>query len=196
MVVREGRGVVEPTAVEVPFGSCELEHLTEVASARNSHRGYSNSSSAWKRGSASNPVLIGLAGEWAFQRFLSARRIKAPVVDDSLHNGDGGIDASVAGRTYQVKTSQKCFPSLLVRRVLKGTLKPLVSDRFVFCQWMEGQEFVRLRGWCAKGVMLTRGKLAKGRRGNGEWFNTELNASELIPMEDLAILIKEELRGW
>lgn len=192
MATVEGRGMVAPTPVRIPITQLDIRWLERVANKRDKHRGYGRSSSQWKRGSCSDPILVGLVGEFAFERLLRTRQLPGKVVDDSLNDGDGGKDAEICGVTYQVKTSQKIYPTCLIRRVSEQKrLLSLVADRFVFCAWSPGDSGCWLRGWCDQETVIENGKLRPSKRGN--WHNTELDHCRLLPMSDLVMLIKQEI---
>jgi len=193
MTVSEGRGIVAPKPVCVAIDGSELYYLQHIASERDKHRGYRSSSSLWRQGSTQNPILMGLVGEYAFQEFLRTRGVKTTVVDDRLNNGDGGKDAIVAGVSYQIKTSGKSYATCLIRRVNESKrIVPHVCDRFIFCRWNYGDRYCDLRGWCDRETVVELGRLCKGKRG-GTWFNNEIEDVHFQPMNDLAMLIKQEL---
>jgi len=191
MSVVEGKGRVAPKSVQIPIGGSELYFLRDVAAKRDSHRRYKSSASLWKRGLCSNPILTGLVGEYAFERFLCSRGVKTTVVDDRLNNGDGGKDAVIHGVAYQIKTSGKAYSTCLIRRVNESSrLMRHVCERFVFCRWQDGDKFCDLRGWCSVETVLECSKFCKGKRGG--WFNNEIEDVHFEPMNDLALLIKQE----
>lgn len=192
MAVVEGKGVVPPSLVSIAISSAAIRFLEQVAKDRDQHRNYRNSNSAWKRGSTSNPILMGLVGEYAFQEFLKKRGVKASVVDDALNNGDGGKDAIIGGVSYQIKTSGKSYRSCLIRRVSES--KKIVahtSDRFVFCRWFYGDKYCDIRGWCGRESIVELGKFCKGKRGG--WFNNEIEDKHFDSMANLVMLIKQEI---
>jgi hypothetical protein len=189
----EGKGLVPPKPVHVAIDGSELYYLQHIASQRDKHRGYRSSSSLWRRGSTDNPILMGLVGEYAFQEYLRSRGIKTSVVDERLNNGDGGLDAMIAGVSYQIKTSGKSYPTCLIRRINESKrIVPHVCDRFVFCRWSYGDRFCDLRGWCERDVVVELGKIRRGKKG-GEWFNNEIDHVHFSSIPNLAMLIKQEL---
>lgn len=191
MPIVEGKGLVPPRPVSIPVSTADLSYLRAIASKRDAHRRYGNSSSTWKRGLANNPILIGLVGEFAFSQYLQSRGIRASVVDERLSNGDGGKDAVICDTAYQIKTSAKAYSACLVRRVNESKrLVPHVCDRFVFCRWSDPEPKCDLRGWCDKDTIVELGKFRKGKRGN--WFNSEIEDIHFLSMADLAMLIKQE----
>ena len=194
MVVIEGKGIVRPNPIRVAFSKADLNLLSDIAERREQHRGYSRSKSKWKSGSTGNPILCGLVGEFAFQEFLRRRGVKTSIVDDSLNSGDGGIDGRICGKTYQVKTSRRAFQTCLVRRVGEGrNLIPLAANRFVFCCWNGVSLHCDLRGWCERPQIRKHGQLKKARVRGATWRNTEVHEHWLLPMQSLAVLIKQEL---
>lgn len=193
MAIIEGIGQAAPNPVCVRLTISELLFLEQAAFLRDRHRQYRNSTSGWKRGSTPNPIMMGLVGEYAFQKFLGNRGITASVVDTSLNNGDDGKDAIIAGVSYQIKTSAKSFAICLVRRV--GESKKIVphsSDRFVFCRWNYGEMICDLRGWCDRRAIREHGHLRRGKTGN--WFNNEIDSKHFVSMNNLVALIKQEAR--
>lgn len=192
MAVVEGRGVVPPGLVSIAISSADIRFLEQVAKDRDRHRNYGNATSAWKRGSTSNPILMGLVGEYAFQEFLKSRGVKSFVVDDALNNGDGGKDAIIGGVSYQIKTSGKSYRSCLIRRVNESKrIVAHTSDRFVFCRWSYGDKHCDIRGWCERESIVELGKFCKGKRGG--WFNNEIEDIHFNSMANLAMLIKQEI---
>lgn len=192
MAIVEGRGVVPPGLVPIAISSADIRFLEQVAKDRDRHRDYSRSASTWKRGSTSNPILMGLVGEYAFQEFLRRKGVKASVVDDALNNGDGGKDAIIGGVSYQIKTSGKLYRSCLIRRVNESKrIVAHTSDRFVFCKWSYGDKYCDIRGWCERESIVELGKFCKGKRGG--WFNNEIEDIHFNSMANLAMLIKQEI---
>jgi hypothetical protein len=193
MSVVEGKGMVPPKPVLVSIGGSELYFLQHVASERDKHRQYRSSSSIWRRGSTADPILMGLVGEYAVQEYLRVNGIKANIVDDRLNDGDGGKDATIAGVSYQIKTSGKSYPTCLIRRINEAKrIVPHVCDRFIFCRWSYGDRYCDLRGWCSRESVVELGRLNKGKRGGG-WFNNEIDHIHFHSMSSLAMLIKQEL---
>lgn len=194
MATIEGKGVVSPRPISIAIESSEMRFLARIAKDRDAHRGYRQSRSAWQQGSTADPILMGLVGEYAFQKFLRSRGARATVVDDSLNSGDGGIDATVYGVSYQIKTSAKSYGTCLVRRVSESKrIVPHVCDRFVFCRWGYGERHCDLRGWCEKKTVIELGKFCKGKRGR--WFNNEIEDIHFSSMANLALLVQQEARN-
>jgi hypothetical protein len=190
----EGKGNVEPCPVRVSISKADLALLSSEADRRNRHRGYASGGTAWKRGLTRNPILMGMVGELATERFLCEQGIRCTVLDFSLNDGDGGKDAEIANVVYQVKTGSGMFATCLVRRISdRHDLQELVADRFIFCCWSYGDAVCILRGWCTREVLRADSKRMKARKGNHH--NLEIPATSLSRMQDLASLIKQEVQG-
>lgn len=198
MASREGQGLVAPKPVKVQLTSAELRLLETKAAERDSHRGYTASNSRWKQGSVQNPILIGSVGEAALQSFLSSRlKQQITVFDDSLNNGDGGIDVAVFGVRYQVKTSRRRYETVLVRRIDgRKKLVAHASQRYVFCAWNPGELLCWLCGWCSSETLRERGRLRIGRSANADWWNVELETCWLESMDSLVRQMKLEQSRW
>lgn len=188
----EGKGLVAPKAIAVSLSRNEISVIQSAAFDRDAHRGYATSRSQWKRGSTSNPILLGMVGEYALQKYLRCNGVAASVLDCKLNDGDGGKDATIAGVSYQVKTSGKSYSTCLIRRINESSrIVPHVSDRFVFCRWHYGDSHCDLRGWCSRETVIELGKLKKGKRG--QWWNNEIDHIYFDSMKNLLLLIKQEL---
>lgn len=193
MVAREG-GVCAPAPVKIPVNQYDVRYLTRIGEERDARRTeYRSSRSKWKQGSCSNPVLIGLMGEYGTQVFLS-RRIGTPVkiVDDTLNNGDGGTDLKLFGLTYQIKTSQGVYDSVLVRRIDDRGRMVSMCDRYVFCVWKPGDVVCLLLGWCDGDTLRDNGTIQRPKSAGGKWWNLELATRHLQSMDCLARFIKAE----
>lgn len=191
MAVIEGLGNVAPPLVDIRIDDSAMACLTDIAIERNRHRGYSFSSLQWKRGSCSNPILVGLVGEYAVEQYFKRAGLQCSIVDSSLNNGDNGIDFVFAGVTYQIKTSEAIYNTCLVRRICeRHSIKPLACDRFVFCKWRIGDEYCSIRGWCDKQAVL-RSKIEKSKRG--DWWNNAVEAKQLDRISNLVLLAAMEV---
>lgn len=179
--------------MRVALTKVDLIYARSVSERRNKHRAYASFSSKWKKGVCKDPAFIGTIGELALQHFLRNRGIACCVVDDSLNNGDGGIDLQWCGARYQVKTCQAISPDeLFVRRVKdNGTIEPLSADRFVFCQYSHGQMFARIFGWCDASV-VRNSRFTKTRIKDQRWFNNVILPRDLESVGDLVCLMRME----
>ncbi len=191
MAVTEGIGNVAPSLVDIKIDASAIACLKEIAVERDRHRGYGSSSLQWKRGSCSNPILVGLVGEYAVEQYLKRAGLRCSIVDSSLNEGDNGIDFVFAGVTYQVKTSEGIYGTCLVRRICeRHSIRPLASDRFVFCKWRIRDDYCSIRGWCDKQTVL-RSKLEKSKRG--DWWNNAVESKQLDRISNLALLAAMEV---
>lgn len=191
MVTIEGRGLVSPSPAFVPIDKHDLNTLREIAAKRDQHRNYANANSTWARGLRANPILVGLVGELAIERFFGWKGLKTRVVDPELNDGDGGKDALIHGKKYQIKTSGGRYETCLVRRCTEtGRMLPLVADRFIFCSWSEHDVNCEIIGWCKSSTLTTFGKHEKAKRGS-HW-NIAVPTCRLLAISDLPTLIKQE----
>jgi hypothetical protein len=196
MATIEGLGTVAPRPYRVALSKGEIDYAASIAERRNEHRGYSSYASRWKRGVCANPALIGTVGEMALQKHLMSRGVKCRFVDESLNDGDGGVDGFWCGKTYQVKTTQQFQPrELLVRRVKHdGTIESLKADRYVFCQWQPGSTEAFIFGWCGRDVVL-QSPFKRTHIKDQKWFNNIVDPKMLNSAESLVHAMRFEANG-
>jgi hypothetical protein len=195
MAVIEGKGLSAPPMVSVRLDQSELSHLERSAKERDRHRNYKSASSVWRKGSTASPVLVGMVGEYAVEKFLCSKGISCRVLDEQLNDGDGGVDSIICGVTYQVKTSTKIHETCLIRRVNEDRqLLAHTCQRYVFCRWNYGDSTCDIRGWCERDTILEHGGFAKAKSKSGQWFNNEIQDYWLLSISDLVLLIKQESR--
>lgn len=193
----EGKGTLAPKPYRVSLSRGDLLYAKSIAEARNQHRAYSSYASRWKKGVCANPALIGTVGELALQKHLNGRGINCRFVDESLNNGDGGVDGTWCGKFYQVKTTQQYQPKeLLVRRVKNdGTIDLLVADRYVFCQWQPESLEAFIFGWCSRDQVLMS-PFRKTHIKDQRWFNNLVDPAILNSTESLIRLMRLERNGF
>lgn len=194
MVVKEGVGLAPPAPIKWTLAPSSVRELEQIARDRSSHRRYGYSRSTWKQGSCSNPILVGLVGELATQELLSSRlKQQVTIVNDKLNNGDGGIDLKIFGCLYQIKTSQKIYASVLVRRIdSRRKITKHTCERYVFCAWKPGEDYCWIIGWCTSDTLREHGIIRHPKVANADWWNVELDRSRLDSINSLVRQIKLE----
>ena len=189
MSIQEGRGRVPPKPELVHINRGELEWLKEEADKRNAYRDYDRRSDVWGKGVVSNPTLTGMVGEFAFCRwFNGALSANPPLeIDTSKREyGDGGVDFRPYGVSVQVKTREKYYGRMLIRREKgSGELLEFSWAACVQATWCPGDLVVGMDGWSRREWVLRHGRFETARKG--DWKNIVVEDADLVPMRDLAI---------
>ena len=187
----EGAGLVRPAPVSLRFTSGMVERILAIAKERDEYRGYRKRSDSWGRGFVSNPTFVGLTGEYAVCRYLSARSVCNLQPDIELRKfGDGGCDIDAGGLVVQVKTRSSGTRNLIRRVDAKKRIRGLDCDAFVFASWDQKNMDVSLLGWIYSAQARLRG--SHTRSSVATHWNLEVADDLLFPMKRLveAILVR------
>lgn len=184
----EGMGLVEPTPIRVPYTPTCYEAYRRESEKRQTFRQYGIRKDKWGRGFVTDPVLVGLMGEWAACQWLSPRIGVGIQPDTRLHRlGDGGKDIEVFGRSIDVKTmalgriTVRRKEALFRRISADGRMIALPSDYYVVAR-LTDTTVVDLVGWLhRKDVLLG----ALERSPVGDHWNLRPPAVAYLPMRDL-----------
>lgn len=202
----EGIGVKAPQRVPIVLTESELRVLFLCAKERAEYRCYQNRGDVWGRGckdateipgigtltQAERPIFVGLLGEYAMKRFVTARFPGSCEIDTELRaNGDFGIDLKPFGLSIDVKTRQTGNGPQLVK-VIDGRGRPVPPKAMVLaiCSW-EGFSTVNIVGWNWTAELLNA-KEAVEARGGRDWFNIEVDDTDLLP----ACSMRDVLETW
>lgn len=187
-MIAEGKGIAAPSPACIKLNGGELVYIEDVARRRKSHRRYASFRSPWKNGVITDPVMVGMVGEYSVASFLERRKLRIKSDIEELNSGDGGVDFEFAGQRYQIKT-RVSRRNRFVRRVSEnGRLQPVVCDRFIFCSF-DSKSTCLIDGWCSADVVI-HSKFSKSERG--DWWNTNIEDKHLEPMADLVLLMQME----
>jgi hypothetical protein len=202
----EGIGQKAPQRIPIVLTEDELRVLFLSAKERAEYRCYQNRGDAWGRGckepldimglgtlsQAERPIFVGLLGEYAMKRFVTARFPGSCEIDLDLRaSGDFGIDLKPFGLSIDVKTRQTNAGPQLVKVVDgRGRATPPKAMVLAICMW-EGFSTVNIVGWNWTADLLDGKELVEARGGR-DWLNIEVEDTDLLP----ACRMRDVLESW
>lgn len=183
----EGKGKVPPSAEIVRLSASEYEFVRTVAVKRAAFRNYAGRRDQWGVGMVPNSILVGLLGEHGLCSFINKRtNLRTCINERLLANGDGGHDVDIDGLTLEMKVRVR-GRHFLVRRVDdRKRIRQIKSEIVVFAQLKDERE-IHLMGWMTRSQVRSQRHI---RSPVGDWWNLEIDESELHHMEHLI----EEIR--
>ena len=188
-MITEGIGEKSPAPRKFLLDDGALRIFLVEANKRAEYRKYANTMDAWRNGllgslemsgigrlsKQAHPIFCGFLGEYAVGNPFGV------TVDTVLKKkGDGGIDLTIFGLTFQIKTTETPFNMVRVRTKYGSPLAH-PARVFVFCEW-EKARTVWVRGWIWTKDMF---HLPEVPARCGDHTNIEPPSTSLLPWSAL-----------